>query len=150
MLWSSLRIAGISTLVSVAAGVWLAWLLVNRRFPGRRELGTVATAALAVPAPVICYYFLMEREHGWSWGITGAAVLSAMPMLVRAGRMAFASIDPIYGNVARSLGRSDWRVFWRVEFPQVWRPTLGAAAVAFTRILAEMAAAVAIAARFGR
>src|SRR5690242_17292164 len=100
MLWWSLRIAGISMLVSVALGVWLAWVLVNRRFPGRRELGTVATAALALPAPVICYYFLLEREHSWSWGITGAAVLTATPMLARAGRMAFGSLDPIYGNVA--------------------------------------------------
>jgi molybdate transport system permease protein len=71
-------------------------------------------------------------------------------MLVRAGRMAFGSIEPVYGNVARSLGCSDWRVFWRVEFPLVWRATLGAAALAFTRVLAEFGAAVWIASRVGR
>jgi molybdate transport system permease protein len=150
MLWSSLRIAGISTVVSLAAGVWLAWLLVNRQFPGRRELGALVTAALALPAPVICYYLLVERQHGWRWGMTGAAVVSATPMLVRAGRLAFGSIEPVYGNVARSLGCSDWRVFWRVEFPLVWRATLGAAALAFTRVLAEFGAAVWIASRVGR
>jgi molybdate transport system permease protein len=73
-----------------------------------------------------------------------------MPMLVRAGRTAFASIDPVYGKTARSLGASDWRVFWQVELPLVWRPAAGAAGVAFARVLAELVAAFFIAVRFSR
>lgn len=148
MVWAGLRVAGISTVVSFAAGLWLAWLLVNRQFRGRREVGALATAALALPAPALCYYLLIEPA--WSWGLTGAAVLSATPMLVRAGRMAFASLDPVYGKAARSLGAGEWRVFWRAEFPLVWRPALAAAGLAFGRVLAELGAGVLIAARLSR
>jgi molybdate transport system permease protein len=150
LLGAGLRMAALSTLVSVVLGLWLAWLLVNHRFPGRRELSALSTAALALPAPVICYFIFSERNPSLWWGLTGAAVLAGTPMLVRAGRLAFTSLDAVYGNVARSLGRSDWRIFWRVEFPLVWRPTLAAAGVVFARVFAEFAAALLIAARLGR
>ena len=143
-----LRMAAVSTAVSLFIGLWLAWLLVNRRFPGQRVLGGLATAALALPAPVMCY-LVFDRAGRW-WGLAGAMVLSAAPMLVRAGRTAFGSLDPVYGNAARSLGASDWRVFWRVEFPRVWRAAAVAGAVAFARVLAEFVAGGLIAVRLGR
>ena len=34
-LWLSLEVAGVATLISLALGLWLAWLLANRDFPGR-------------------------------------------------------------------------------------------------------------------
>jgi molybdate transport system permease protein len=42
-----------------------------------------------------------------------------------------------YGDAARSLGCSEWRIFWRVMLPLSWRPILAAAGVAFARVLAE-------------
>ena len=135
-----LRIAAVATAVSVVVGVPAAWVLVNRRFPGSRELGGLATAALALPAPVWCAYFWMGRPSLASWRLTAAAVMSAAPLLVRAGRTAFAGLDPLYGKAARSLGASDWRILWRVELPLIWRPALTGAAIAFARVLAECAA----------
>jgi molybdate transport system permease protein len=145
-----LRTVAISTAISIVLGLWLAWLLVNRRFPGRRELSALATVALAVPAPLICYYAFLAPAFAWSWGLAAAVVLSATPMLVRAGRMAFSSLDPLYANAARTLGASEWRVFWRVEVPRVWRLSAAAAAVAFARVLAEFVAGTVIALRLGR
>ncbi|HEY1339522.1 MAG TPA: ABC transporter permease subunit [Bryobacteraceae bacterium] len=140
----------ISTALSIVMGLWLAWLLVNRHFPGRRELGALATAALALPAPVICYYAFFNRAYGWSWGLGLAVMLASTPMLVRAGRMAFSSLDPVYANAARTLGASEWRVFWRIEVPRIWRLSAAAAAVAFARVLAELIAGTVIAVRLGR
>lgn len=145
-----LRTLAISAAISIVLGLWLAWLLVNRQFPGRRALGAVATAALALPAPVICYYAFIDRTFAWSWGLPAAVILSATPMLVRAGRMAFSSLDPLYANAARTLGASEWRVFWRIEAPRVWRLSAAAAAVAFARVLAELVAGTAIALHLGR
>ena len=149
VLEQALRTAALSVAFSVVLGLWLAWLLVNRRFPGSRALGAAATAALALPAPVICDYAFFRPAVAWTWGLAVAAALSATPMLVRAGRMAFASLDPVFANTARSLGGSNWRVFWRVELPQVWRPA-AAAAVACARVLAELLVGIGIAVRLGR
>ena len=150
VLGHGLRTAAISTAVSLVLGLWLAWLLVNRRFPLRRELGALATASLALPAPVICDYAFFTPAIAWTWGLAASAMLSATPMLIRAGRTAFTSLDPVYANAARTLGASEWRVFWRVEIPQIWRPAAAATAVVFARVLAELAVGILIAVRLGR
>ena len=145
-----LRTAALSIAFSLVLGWWLARLLVSQRFPGRRELGALATASLALPAPVICDYAFFAPGFAWTWGLAGAAMLSATPMLIRAGRTAFASLDPVHANAARTLGASEWRVFWRVEIPQIWRSAAAATAVAFARVLAELVVGIVIAVRLGR
>lgn len=147
MLWVSLRIAGTAAAVSLVLGLWLAWLLAKREFRGRRELAALVSLALAFPSPVICYYFLSGRPRLWSWGVVLAAIVSAMPLVVRAGRGALAAVDPLYEKAARSLGASDWRIFLRVEAPLIWRSSLGGAALGFARVAAEVAAALLIASR---
>ena len=102
------------------------------------------TAALALPAPVLCAFLLLGRPSLESWWITFAAVLSTAPLVVRAAKTAFAGLDPLYGKTARSLGASDWRILWRIDLPLIWRPALMAAALAFARVLAECAAIVLI------
>lgn len=135
-----LRIAAGATAASVVLGVGLAWLLVNRRFPGRRELGWLLTGALALPSPVIVYALVWRDTRPVA--LTVAGMVSAIPWLVREGRTAFAGLDPIYGNAARGLGASDWRVFWKVELPLVFRSALAAAGLIFVRVFLESAAAL--------
>jgi molybdate transport system permease protein len=148
--WLALRVAGFSTGISVVVGLWLAWTLVNREFAGKRVLGALSTAALAVPAPVLCYYLLSVFARIWPLteiNLVAAGVLSALPLLVRTSRTAFSSLDPNLGKAARSLGASGWRVFLRIELPLAWRPIVAAIALAFVRVLAEFAAAFWIALR---
>jgi len=150
LLWLALRVAGVSTGVSVVAGLWLAWMLANREFAGRRVLGALSTAALALPSPVLCYYLLCVWGRVWPLteiNLVAAGVLSAMPLLIRAARAAFASLDPNLAKAARSLGAPGWRVFLRIELPLELRPILAAIALAFARVLAELAAAIWIASR---
>ena len=143
-LWLALRVAGFSISISVVVGLWLAWTLAHREFAGKRLLGALATAALALPAPVLCYYLLCVLGRVWSLteiNLVAAGVLSAMPLLLRASRTAFESLDPNLGKAARSLGASGWRVFLRIELPLALPPVLAAIALAFARVLGELAAA---------
>jgi len=146
----ALRVAGFSTGISVVVGLWLGWTLANREFAGKCALGALSTAALALPAPVLCYYLLCVLGRVWTlteMNLVAAGVLSAMPLVIRASLTAFASLDPNLGKAARSLGASGWRVFLRIELPLVLRPILAATALAFARVLAELAAAFWIASR---
>jgi molybdate transport system permease protein len=151
MLWFSLRVAGVAAAAALALGPWLAWLLARKQFAGKAALGALVWAGLLVPAPVVFYYLLCQLGGRWSftWQAAGiAAALASVPLLVWAGRGAFAALDPKYGKAARTLGVSEWRVFRAVELPLVWRPILIAAGVAFGRALAETAATLAIAGRW--
>jgi len=150
LLLLALRVAGISTGISVVVGLWLGWALATREFTGKRALGALSMAALALPAPVLCYYLLAVFARIWPLteiNLVAAGVLSAMPLLIRASRIAFASVDPNLGKAARSLGASGWRVFLRIELPLALRPILAAIALALVLVLAQFAAAIWIADR---
>ena len=49
-LWLSLRVAALSTFFSLLLGLWLAYLLANRNFPGKEVIDAVARLAGMIPA----------------------------------------------------------------------------------------------------
>ena len=151
MVWRNIEIALVSTVFSLVLGVWLGWIVANRQFPGRREVPLVFTTLLALPAPILCYALLWRRPAGLSmFGFMAAAVLSAAPILIRAGIVKFSGLDPVYAKAARSLGTPEWRVFLVVELPLVYRAALAAAGLAFARVLLELAAVLLIIDRLPR
>ena len=126
-LWLSLRVAGLATAISLALGLWLAW----------RRLQVFVVLQLALPPTILCSYFLF---HPFTWQIAAAAgVVYAVPFLARSAAAAFQAVDPAYERAARSLGASEWRVFWRISLPLGCRHIAAAAAIAFARILTEYA-----------
>jgi molybdate transport system permease protein len=135
-----LSVAAVSTAISLIAGLALAWLLVNRRFPGNREIGWLVSGALVLPAPILCYALLWGGSRLTGPGISAAAILSAAPLVVHLLRSAFSGLDPICAQTARTLGASDWRIFWSGELPRIYRSALLAAGLAFARVLLELAA----------
>lgn len=126
-LWLSIRVAGLATAISVAIGLWLGW----------RRLHPFVALQLALPPTILCSYFLFKPL---TWQVAVAAgVVYAVPFLARTSAAALQAVDPAYGNAGRSLGASEWRVFWRVSLPLAYRPIAAAAAIAFARILTEYA-----------
>ncbi|HWB86238.1 MAG TPA: molybdate ABC transporter permease subunit [Bryobacteraceae bacterium] len=161
-LWLSLRVAALSTLISLVFGLWFAYLLATRRFRGKEVLDAVAALPLVLPPTVLGYYFLATLAQGTALGrfyesVTGrplvftwqAAVLAstvyAFPLFVRTARGAFEGLDPGLAKAARSLGASDWGVFWRVTLPLAYRSVLAATALAFARSMGEFGATLMIA-----
>jgi molybdate transport system permease protein len=161
-LWLSLRVAVLSTAIAMVIGLWLAWLLANREFRGREALDAAVTLPLVLPPTVLGFYLLvvLGRESAlgrlYEW-ITGgplvftwqAAVVAALfhstPLLIKSARAALESVDRTYERAARSLGASEWKVFWRVSLPLARRSILAAAALAFARSLGDFGVTIMIA-----
>jgi molybdate transport system permease protein len=119
----------VCTAISLAPALWLARLLAVR---AARWLWL----PLALPPTIVTAYFL--TRPGFTWQIAvAAAIVSAFPYLTRSAHAAFRSLDPAYENAARSLGASNWRIFWRVAMPLAYRPILAAAALVFARAATE-------------
>jgi len=74
-----------------------------------------------------------------------AAALHAIPLLVKSSRAALENVDEAYERAARSLGASEWRLFWRVSFPLARRPIAAATALAFARSLGDFGTTLMIA-----
>jgi molybdate transport system permease protein len=63
--------------------------------------------------------------------------LHSLPLLVKSSRAAFESVDRSYERAARTLGASEWRLFWRVTLPLAHRSILAAGALAFAQALGD-------------
>jgi molybdate transport system permease protein len=161
-LWLSLRVAALATLISLAFGLWVAYLLANRKFNGKELLDAVVTLPLVLPPTVLGYYLLvvlgrsspLGHFYEWTFGMplvftwqaaVVASTFHAIPLLVKSARAAFETVDRTYEKAARNLGASDWRVFWRVTLPLSRRAIVAATVLAFARALGDFGATLMIA-----
>ena len=157
----TLRIAALATVLILAPGVAAALLLARYRGPGKAALETVLSLPLVLPPTAVGIFLLdaLARRGlfgSWlaRWGIeivfTWKAVLVAMmvmsfPLLVRSARTAFEEVDPRLVGMARTLGCGPVAAFIRVTFPLAWRGVLAGGVLAFARALGEFGATVMIA-----
>jgi molybdate transport system permease protein len=161
-LWLSLKVAVIATAVSLAAGLALAYALAHYRFRGRNILDAVVTLPVVLPPTVLGYYLLVlfgrntilgrvyESVFGTSLVFTWqaavvAASIHSIPLLVKSARAAFESVDRNMENAARTLGASEWRIFFRVTLPLARRSILAATVFAFARALGDFGVTIMIA-----
>ena len=133
--WLSLQVAGLATAVALVLGLWLVYRLATREFAGRKPALGLLALLFATPV-VILAWLLLRPVFPWQAG-AAAGVIAALPPIVLGARRPLQDLDREYGDAARSLGCSEWRIFWRVMLPLGWRPILAAAGVAFVRVLAE-------------
>jgi molybdate transport system permease protein len=161
ILFLTLRVAGIATLVILPLGVGAAWILSRRAGPGRTLVETALSLPLVLP-PTAVGLLLLEtlRKSGpagrlldragvevlftWKAIVLATAVMS-FPLLVRPARAAFEEIDPRLLSMGRSLGYGPLGVFRRVALPLAWRGIAGGALLAFSRALGEFGATILVA-----
>jgi molybdate transport system permease protein len=133
--WLSLRVAGLATAGALAVGLWLGHRVATREFTGRKATLGLLAFLFAMPV-VILAWALLRPAFPWQAG-AAVGVLAALPPVVFGSRQGLQDLDREYGNAARSLGCSEWRIFWRVMLPLGWRPILAATAIAFVRVWME-------------
>ncbi|MEM7346737.1 MAG: molybdate ABC transporter permease subunit [Chloroflexota bacterium] len=160
-LWLSLRVATLATGLVLVGGIPLAWLLARRHFPGKEMLAAVASLPLVLPPTVLGYYLLVllgNRSPVGQWlneagiplvftwrGAAVAASVAAFPLLLQTARAGFESIDTRLEDVARTLGRSNLYIFWRITLPLAWRSILAGIALTFARALGDFGATLMVA-----
>ncbi|MBM3736756.1 MAG: molybdate ABC transporter permease subunit [Acidobacteria bacterium] len=161
-LWLSLRVAVLSTLLSVAVGVGLAYVLANRDFRGKEALDAVLSLPLVLPPTVLGYYLLVlvgresfpGRIYEWIFGqplvfTWQAAVLAAFlhsaPLLIKSARAALETVDHSFERAARTLGANETVIFFRITLPLVVRPVLAGTALAFARSLGDFGVTIMLA-----
>ncbi len=158
----TLRVAGLATLASFGLGVAAAWILARFRFPGRDWLDALCSLPLVLPPTVLGYYLLVVIGRrgllgAWLWehfritlvftwpaAVLAAAVVS-FPLVFKSARAAFEGVPGDLENAARTLGASEWAVFWRVSLPLALRGVLAGTMLAFARAMGEFGATLMVA-----
>jgi molybdate transport system permease protein len=151
--WLSFQVATSATALTLLAGLPLAWLLARRRFPGHDLLAGAVVLPLVLPPTVLGYYLLLligsrgpvgrllgtlgiELAFTWRAAVLAACV-GSIALLVKAAQAGFESVDPRLEQAARTLGRSEWSVFWSVTLPLAWRSVFAGTTLAFCRALGD-------------
>jgi molybdate transport system permease protein len=160
--WLSLKVASLATLLIVAAGLPVAWVLARRDFPGKALVAGVLILPLVLPPTVLGYYLLqvlgrrapigrwLESTLGvtlvfhWSGAVVASAV-AAFPLFLLPARGAFESVEPGLEDVARLLGRGEGSVFLSVTLPLAWRGLAAGIVLAFARALGDFGATLMVA-----
>jgi molybdate transport system permease protein len=158
----SFAVAGAATLIALAAGSALSWLLARKRFPGRNLLDALVTLPLVLPPTVLGYYLLvllgtrsaLGRFLYETFGIrltftvtaaVLAATIHALPLVTKSLRAAFEGVNPELEAAARTLGLNSRLIFFRVTLPLASRGVLAATALAFARALGDFGVTIMIA-----
>jgi molybdate transport system permease protein len=152
-LWLSLRVSLTATALTLLLGVPIAWLLARKRFPGRDLFEALVVFPLILPPTVLGYYLLVvigsggpvgqllaslgiELAFTWRAAVL-AAVVGSIALLIKSAQAGFETVDVRLEQAARTLGRSEWGVFWSVTLPLAWRSVLAGTVLAFCRAMGE-------------
>ena len=155
----SLRVALVATLAALPVAIWVAFILARKSFPGRQLLNGLVHLPLVLP-PVVTGYLLLvvfgrqgpvgaflhdifgiTLAFRWT-GAALAAGIMAFPLMVRAIRLGFESVDPGLEQAAATLGASRRRIFGTVTLPLILPGVLAGAVLGFAKALGEFGATI--------
>jgi molybdate transport system permease protein len=159
----SMRTAGAAIVVTFFLGLLLAKLVAGaRRKEWRMILDGVLTLPLVLP-PTVAGFFLLHVfgvrgpvgkffldffgiriAFSWSATVLAAAAIS-LPLMYRSARGALEQVDPNLIYAGRTLGLSEWQIFWKLSFPSALPGIASGAVLAFARGLGEFGATAMIA-----
>ena len=157
----SVRVAGAATAVSFVAATLTARLLARKSGPMPALLDSLCTLPLVLPPTVLGYYLIVLvgrrgvfgqtlAEWGinliFSWqGAVVAATVVVFPLIYKSARASLEQVDRHLEDAARTLGASEWRVFFSISLPLAWKGIFAGIMLAFARGMGEFGATLMIA-----
>jgi len=151
----------IATLIGLFLGVPLAHVLARHDFRGKRFLEALIDVPIVVPhsAAGIALLFVFGKqfflgklfghmEIGFVDAVAGvviAMMFVSVPFLIDSARDGFKAVDVRLEKVARTLGASPWRVFFRVSLPLAWRNIFSGSVMMWARGVSEFGAVLILA-----
>ena len=131
----TLLLAFIVVPINTVFGLCAAWSIARHRFPGRTLLLSIIDLPLSI-SPVVAglMIMLLYGRQGWfgSWfqsqgidivfalpGMILATAFVSMPFVVREVIPVLEESGTEQEEAARTLGASDWQIFWRVPLPNI-------------------------------
>ena len=162
-LWISLRTAAATMVIVFFIGVIIAWWVERLQSQSLKIFAdAVITLPMVLPPTVagffLLYFFGNNRFLGqliyqmtgikiafsWLATVLAAAVIS-LPLMYRSARGALSQVDKGMLEAARSLGMTEWRIFWRIHLPNALPGIIAGGLLAFARGLGEFGATAMIA-----
>ncbi len=144
-LWLSVQLAIVTTLVLLAAGLLLGYLLHMYHFRGKILLRALVSLPLVLPPTVLGYYLLVTFQPGsgigklldeilglrlvFSFaGILAGSIIFSLPFMVSPILSGLDALPKSLKEASFTLGKNRWHTFTKVLLPNI-RPSMFAAIV---------------------
>ncbi|MHC1685399.1 MAG: molybdate ABC transporter permease subunit [Clostridiaceae bacterium] len=160
-LWISIKTSFTATLFVFFIGIAISWFMFQYKGKGKEIIDGILILPMVLPPTVMGYILLLIiGKNGpfgkmlsylginiiFTWSATViAAVIIAFPLMYRTTLGAFRQIDINMINAARTMGASEWRIFWKVAVPLAWPGIAAGTMLAFARALGEFGATLMVA-----
>ncbi|MBE7415175.1 MAG: molybdate ABC transporter permease subunit [Deltaproteobacteria bacterium] len=161
-LYITVKVSLTATVITVAVGLVLAWVMAKREFFGKSIVDVVIMQPLVIPPTVLGYYLLVAfGKSSWlgqflsdglgielvfTWkGAVIAAFISSLPLFVKPARAALEGVGSELEDAARLLGKTELQVITTITLPLAWRGLFAGAVMAFARATGEFGATLMIA-----
>ncbi len=160
-LWISLKTALLATCFTFFVGIAAAYWMLGYRGKWKSLIEGIFVLPLILPPTVVGFLLLLLFGNNgpigklllplnfsivFSWyGAIIAATVVSFPLMYKTALGAFEQIDANLLRVARTLGASEWIIFWRITLPLALPGILAGTTLAFARGLGEFGATLMIA-----
>jgi molybdate transport system permease protein len=159
-IWISLKTSLTATIITFFLGIAAARWMVGYQGKAKGLIDGIFTLPLVLPPTVVGFFLLLLcGHHGpirhllppgvtliFSWpGAVIAATVVAFPLMYKTTLGGFEQIDTNLLHAARTLGASEWTVFWLVTLPLAWPGIVAGTILAFARALGEFGATLMLA-----
>ena len=159
-LFISIKTAGLATAITFVLGIYFArYIKKIKRFQG--IIDGIITLPLVLPPTVVGFFLLLILGKNsfigqflslfdiniiFSWEATViTAVVVSFPLMYRTTRGAFEQIDEDLIFAARTLGMSEFKIFWKIIIPLSWSGIMAGMILSFARALGEFGATIMLA-----
>lgn len=150
---NSLLFATLATIMAVAYGTVVAYLLTRRRFSGQRLMDAIVTSPYVIPGTVIgvAYIIAFNRRSPFSlgtiWVATPVIIIVALFMrrsayVIRSVVASFQQMDTSVEEAAFSLGASWTYTFRRVTVPMILPGLVAGGLLCFVTGVAELSTSI--------
>lgn len=159
----SLKTATVAIVITFFLGLMVAkWVIEIKNEKVKILWDSLLTLPMVLPPTVAGFFLLLifgvKRPLGlffleyfgvkiaFSWAATVlAAVVISFPLMYRSARGAFEQVDRDLIDAGRTLGMSEWQVFWKIMLPLALPGVAAGGVLAFARGLGEFGATAMIA-----
>jgi len=154
----SMNTASLSILITFFMGLIIAWGIIKIKNDSIKiVLDGIFTLPLVLPPTVVGFFLLyifgvrgpigsffvefFAYKIAFSWPATViAAVVMSFPLMYRSARGAFEQVDSNLLDAGRTLGMSEWKIFWKVLFANALPGIISGGILAYARGLGEFGA----------
>lgn len=160
-LWISIKTAAVATIITFFLGILVSYWVSNFKGKSKGIIDGLFTLPLILPPTVVGFFLLIIfGKNGpigkllelfntsliFSWSATViAAIVVSFPMMYRTTRSAFEQIDINILSAARTLGLSEFKIFYKISIPLAMPGIIGGLVLSFARAIGEFGATLMLA-----